>query len=418
MFSVFEEIRTTLETSYRQIVIGRFLMSSQNSTFNRGDSAQTLGVVSDDRPKVFDLTGARRAISVESDGSSFYDLILTVWSAFGDEDTTSFELGSKWFAEVRSSTPADLAEEIEFLGGEGAHSWMALMGLVATAPHPHDIGAALAWLGRVDPVRLRWCLLDYTCAAKGADPALIERAARSDESALAELFPAESGEGEHFRRILALAQEDLRSRIVEALSRFRAEVYGRYEKEFSQATSRAAAAQRALARENDPHKIIEAVTNGLDYRIPPGVAHVVLVPSVVLRPWAVIDRIGELLFVAYPVADEFIDADPDAPPSWVVKLHKALGDERRLRILRRVAQEPTGLDELSEMLGLTKSTVHHHVGLLRAAGLVRVQVGDDAPAKGLYTLRPTVLAEARKTLDHYLRTDSDLESVNTQRSEA
>ena len=369
-------------------------------------------------PKVRDLTGGSRSLSVESDGSSFFDMLLTIWSAFdATDDQAVLELGEDWFAEIVEATSPELRNELETLGGEGCHGWLALLGLVAAAPHPHDIDSALKWLSGVDPARLRRALLDYKCAASGADSETLDRAVEGDEEALADLFSAKPSLLPHFQELLGLEPGALRERIVSALTRFRSEVYLKFEDEFGQSTARAASARRALAREVNPEEIIEDVTNGLDYRIPPGVSHLVLVPSVVLRPWALIDRHGDLLIVVYPVADEFIDADPDAPPSWVVKLHKALGDERRLRILRRLSQDDGAtLEDLAELLDLSKSTVHHHVGLLRAAGLVRVRVDAEGSSKSVYTLRPAALGEGRVTLDDYLRTEtSNLAEVRSER---
>ncbi|MBW2471479.1 MAG: helix-turn-helix transcriptional regulator, partial [Deltaproteobacteria bacterium] len=106
------------------------------------------------------------------------------------------------------------------------------------------------------------------------------------------------------------------------------------------------------------------------------------------------------------VADEFVDTDPEAPPSWLVNTYKALSDERRLRILRRLAEGDTSLEELTEMLGLSKSTVHHHISILRGAGLVRVNLSHDEGYKHkqrIYSLRDQALGDATGSLDTYLR---------------
>lgn len=366
-------------------------------------------------PKVRDLTGEGVRLPIETDGSAVCDLILTLWSAFDPtEDFSAFELGADWFTEVADSTPPELRAEIEFLGGVGCHMWLGLMGLIVSAPYPHDIESVLEWLEDVDPVEMRRGLLSYKCGLQGGQD-VIDRAATGDEDALEELLADKEAEAaSHYRTVFGMEMGELRDRVVEALRRFHDEVYHRYAGEFGEASSRAAAARRALVRGADPEQVIEEVTNGLDYRIPPGVTRLVLLPSVVLRPWALIDRHRSALLVAYPVADEFLDADPDAPPSWVVKLHKALGDERRLRILRRLSDGGAGLEDLAEMLGLTKSTVHHHVGLLRAAGLVRVHVDPEAKTKSYYTLRPTVLPDAQRTLDAYLRTPDGLPQARSE----
>ncbi len=158
---------------------------------------------------------------------------------------------------------------------------------------------------------------------------------------------------------------------------------------------------RTLAGTLDPEALIERVSNGIAYDIPFGTSKLVLVPSVGIRPWTLVSGAGNALVVFYPVADEHLDADPDAPPRWLVSLHKALGDERRLRMLRRIAESEVGLAELTDLLGLAKSTVFHHIGVLRSAGLVRVRLADETTPT--YTLRSDVLEDARGMLDDYLR---------------
>lgn len=364
-------------------------------------------------PLVKDLTQGGARLAIEIDGASIYDLALTVWTVFDpDGDHSGFELGEEWFTRVATATPDDLADELRRLAGPGCSSWMALIGLFAAAPHPHDIDSALDWLSRLDPIELRRGLLLYK--AHLTDPELVEAAAGGDADALGRIFGEEAEIIEHFQSLFALEPGEVRDRMVAVLRRFRKEVYSEFEAEFAAPISRAAAARRALGRGADPERVIEEVTNGLEYRIQPGTSRLVLVPSMVLRPWAVIDQHRETLVVVYPVADEFIDADPDAPPSWLVKIHKALADEKRLRILRRISEGPASLDELATLLDLTKSTTHHHVGLLRGAGLVRVSM-DPATGAKVYTLRPTVLPEAQRSLDDYLRSSYPIDLVRSER---
>ncbi len=357
-------------------------------------------------PKVRDLTGGSGSLPIETDGSAVYDLLLTVWAILDDrEDHGGFELGPEWFNGILEGIDPSLRRELEVLGGRHGSSWLALMALFVTAPHPHDVDRMLDWVQSMEGNKFRLGLLSHQCHVSGSDiTELAERAVGGDESSLEELL-AESGADaqalDHFRAVFSLPEGELRDRMVAALRRFREEVFGQYEEEFGQIVARAAAASRAFRRGADPERVIEEVTNGAEYRIQPGVARLVLVPSVVLRPWAIIDQHRHTLFVAYGVADEFIDADPDAPPSWIVKLHKAIGDDRRLRILRRLSEGGASLDDLTEMLGLTKSTVHHHLGLLRSAGLVRVKLDPMAGTKH-YAFRPSVLPEAQRSLESYL----------------
>ena len=85
--------------------------------------------------------------------------------------------------------------------------------------------------------------------------------------------------------------------------------------------------------------------------------------------------------------------------TWTVKLKvlrpASLGDGRRVRILRRLVEGNSTLDELAEAVGLARSTTHHHLTQLRAAGLVTL----GGNARGYwYALRPEGLTEAQRAI--------------------
>ncbi len=361
------------------------------------------------QPRVRDLTTAARHIPLEDDGAAIYDVILALWASFNpEEDTQGFDLGQEWFQSLADRTAPDLRVEIEFLGGPGCGAWLSIAGLAASSPHPHDPDRVLTWLGRIDPQRLRRWLIGSIDHFRNSG--LIEEAAEGNREALDSLLGDELDD-EQRGKVIGLLEIDpveLRDRMVGALARFRTEVFSSDEQDFGAAVGRAAVARRATANLDDAKTVIEEVTNGLDYEIPLGVTRVILIPSVVLRPLSLIDQFRDTLLVFYAVADEFLDSDPEAPPSWMVRTYKALGDERRLRILRRLSEEETSLDDLTELLGLSKSTVHHHISVLRAAGLVRVHISKDKGAfkheSKTYALREQPLVNTGNLLDSYLRT--------------
>jgi DNA-binding transcriptional ArsR family regulator len=158
--------------------------------------------------------------------------------------------------------------------------------------------------------------------------------------------------------------------------------------------------KRSLAHAMDAPKLVETATNGVTFKMQPQITGVVLIPSKIIRPWTVIIEHEGLRIFAYSVADEHLFADPDAPPSYLVDLYKALGDERRLRMLSILSEGDAGLMEIAERVDLAKSTAHHHLRVLRSAGLVRVTVGETKS----YSLRREGLPEAARLLDAYLAT--------------
>lgn len=358
--------------------------------------------------RVRDLTSAPRRIPIEIEGNVSHEILLTVWSVFSEKETNSaHDLGDEWLDQVRASTSEDLAAEVNRLGGPYCHVWLAISSLLLSAPHPHDPDRVFGWLESIDEKRLRRWLIGYS--SHSDDQALIEQAADGDLDSALELLGdmAESKPGMVEHLTWLLETDDLPRRYANALRQFRTEVFAQFEEEFGGAISRAAAARRAAPTRASAKEVVEEVTSGIDFEIPLGITRVVLVPSVVTRPLSLIDSARSTLVVYYGVADEFINSDPEAPPSWLVRMYKALSDEKRLRILRRLSEGETSLDELTDMLGLSKSTVHHHIGQLRAAGLIRIHVpADESNAKQkCYTLREQSLADANSFLDSYLRTD-------------
>ncbi len=362
-----------------------------------------------EQQRVRDLTSAPRRLPIEVEGSVTFELLLTMWSVFNpNESNTAFDLGPSWQEHIKELTPSDLEEEIRELGGPYCSTWLAISSLLITAPHPHDPDKVVDWLASIDNQRLRRWILGYS--AHHEDEALIEQAARGDIDSVRALMGEVADEKPHFvEHLISLVEaEGLPGRFANALIRFREEVFVEYEEDFGGAIARAAAARKAVANRGDAKTVIEDATSGIEFDIPLGVRRVVLIPSVVTRPLSLIDGHRGTLLVYYAIADEFMDSDPEAPPSWLLRTYKALSDERRLRILRRLSEGETTLDELTDLLELSKSTVHHHISILRGAGLIRVKMisdGNDGVKRKAYALREQSLEDATGFLDTYLRTE-------------
>jgi predicted ArsR family transcriptional regulator len=81
-------------------------------------------------------------------------------------------------------------------------------------------------------------------------------------------------------------------------------------------------------------------------------------------------------------------------------VHRALGDERRARIVQELGRARSGLDaaELARRLGLHQNTIRFHLGVLVDAGLVGSRPAErSAPGRPriLYSLRPEGTAADR-----------------------
>jgi DNA-binding transcriptional ArsR family regulator len=121
---------------------------------------------------------------------------------------------------------------------------------------------------------------------------------------------------------------------------------------------------------------------------------VVLIPQLAVAPWLLLCQHRDARLICYAVERESTDAE-EALADRALTLGRALADERRVRILRRLVAGDASLDELAEAAGVAKSTAHHHLAQLRAAGLVTM----GGNARGYwYRLRPEGFAEARAVI--------------------
>lgn len=157
------------------------------------------------------------------------------------------------------------------------------------------------------------------------------------------------------------------------------------------------AGDRAALR---PVELIEKTTAGVRWLSEPGVRRVVLAPSLLVRPYNFSFTGGDWRMFVYPVADEALEPqDPLAPPVSVLRLHRALGDDTRLRILRLLRDRDFYLTEIAERLALSKPTIKYHLAQLRAAGLVTLT---EEGGLSYFSLRRDRLDDASSELKRYL----------------
>jgi len=157
------------------------------------------------------------------------------------------------------------------------------------------------------------------------------------------------------------------------------------------------AADRASMRTAE---LIERTTAGIRWLSEPGVRRVVLAPSYFVRPFNFTFTGGDWRMFVYPVSDAALEPhDPLAPPVGVLRLHRALGDDTRLRVLRLLRDRDWYLTEIAERLELSKPTIKHHLAQLRAAGLVTLT---EEGGLSYYSLRRERLDDATSELKRYL----------------
>jgi DNA-binding transcriptional ArsR family regulator len=352
-----------------------------------------------------DLSSARsRRVRISIDASPLYDLLLVMWSVFGaDDKADNHSVGKDWFEDFRKRLSPETLDAANRASGLG-ELWVALLPIVETAPD-HSIDGAIDWLEASDPVWLRQSLLAEKFCEVNAD--VRSAAARGEDQAVAAILAEaktmkmEDDLCKSLESFLEIPANEVIPPLVQAMRGVRREAFAEFEEEWSAAQARDAAARQPMIESSTSTKdLIEAITNGISYDLPQGVRRVVFIPSVSLRPWTLITDHEDALLVCYPVGEEHLVLDPEAPPSSLLAVYKALGDDKRMRLLRKLAEGPATLAELTEHVGMAKSTVFHHMAVLRAAGLVRVLFADGQVST--YGLRLDSIPDHASLLQQYL----------------
>ncbi len=347
----------------------------------------------------FSRSGNSAIPEVEFDVRTVYDFVFSLSEEAGSVDELPAP-DRAWLAEAR----AGLREEV----GEAFDEYrmdlcVVMAGLAVDRPEVRDAAGFVALVAELDDDTIVRAVL----ADDLRDPerrAVTERAFAGDDAAI-KILVADVAEGhgpekqarfETMVRDPSSAVGPARSVIAAWLPRFRpieARVGAMIRRD---ADSRVGDLVTLSATD-----LIERTTGGIRWLAEPGVRRVILAPSYFARPYNyALGGLDWRLF-GYPIGDEaVVDVDPLAPPPAVVRLHRALGDETRLRILRLLATRDHYLTEIATALELSKPTIKHHLALMRAAGLVTLT---EEGGLSYYSLRRGAIEASGMGLSDYLR---------------
>ncbi len=346
-------------------------------------------------PRVRDYTNRNRVLPLRIEASVVYEFLVGLFThQYVPEEAEEASAARSEFVErIDERASNELKTSLSALAS-CRHVWLTLLGVASTAPHPQTIPGFIDYLAAIDPMLLRRRLLRTVKLGPDVTPADLDAAAAGDTDLVDRIL---NEEDTGLRKVLSLTPPETRNHLVALLRSIYDEI-GFDEATLVPILERDAAAKQAMATSMEAGELVETATNGVTFEMSPGIQGVLLIPSVMVSPWVVISEHENLRIFVYPVADEFLTNDPATPPPLLVEVFKALGDERRLRILYLLSTQAMTLGELADKMDLAKSTTHHHLRTLRRAGLVRVIVGDEK----LHETRTDALPETKHLLETYL----------------
>jgi DNA-binding transcriptional ArsR family regulator len=343
-------------------------------------------------PQVRDLASPSAGFTLEWDVRSLYDFLFSLTEDAGATDDLP-ELDRTWLREAKAGLPDDTRADVEELFGAQLCIFLAVF--VVEHPELTTVDELLTFLDAVPTHELVATVL------RAHEPELVplvERATAGDEEARAALRAAT-----HDQRgdLLALVEDPAAThrRLVRVLRAW-AVPFAAIEPRIRAIEERDVALRAADRGSFGGSELIERTTGGIRWLPEVGIRRVIMAPSYFSRPYNYLLAGDGWRFFGYPVADDALEVeDRLAPPPAMVRLHRALGDETRLRILKLLAGQDLYLTEIAQQLELSKPTIKHHLALLRSAGLVTVI---EAGSVIYYNLRRDRLEAASGELGRFL----------------
>lgn len=347
--------------------------------------------------KVLNLEGEQkqRTYEVNLASSPLWECALGIAVVTYPRIHPTLEKPETYWEEVRRTFPQDLNDELDFV--EKHNTWKALLQLLHIQSFA-SLEEFLSSIHSMDEASLRFAALPYLGGALQNERKEASAGVLAAKNKLIEASTGHPFYPEYIPFICEVPIDSLRYHLLHVmegwfLRQIKPELH-----RINDILERDLAAKQEMMGKLEAEAFVEWATGGVVYKPEPGIQKVLLVPQTIYRPWNITAEVEGTKVYYYPVADESLDEEPDPfrPNLAMIQRFKALGDETRLRIVKLLYIKERPLQELAEELGLAKTTVHHHLSLLRSSGIVHTE-------KSLYMLRKSLLFAMDAELKGFLK---------------
>ena len=331
-----------------------------------------------------------------------FELIAELAAFASGPARPSLESGKAWIRQVRQLAGPELIGRVEHWAFQ-LYTELASIALEAGPPfEAAHLAASLRELP-APVLRRRFLGEDSPLNRAMVSAGAFNRASLGDEDARAELRKAlgvnpEARAG--IDRLFATAPGAVRDEVASIVEDWAAKVSPAFAERSLTLVQRDIEPKEGLLQVTGARDALRVFTNGVDIDPTGWATEVVVIPTVALRPFIAPGEWRSTLVLLVSVADETMDTATDGPPRRLVQSAAALGDELRLRILHELGRGEHTATELADLLGVDRTSLHHHLGILRSAGLVSI-VAQNAQS-WRYSLRGEGLERASAALAEYL----------------
>jgi hypothetical protein len=304
----------------------------------------------------------------------------------------TLEKPEEYWRNIRKSLSEELSNELDFV--EKNNTWKALLQLL----HKNDFLDLLEFTSYIQEISLSELKFVSLPFVGHKYQALRKNAALGEDSAIRDMKEL-TNDNPFFPRyiefICKVNGEQLKEHLIDVMTGWYEAVIKKESEQLNKILQTDYEMKMKMEEKMSPEELVEWATGGVSYQPEPSVSTVLLIPQYIYRPWNIeADLEGTKVFY-YPIANESISPnDRYTPNHFLVLKHKALGDEVRLRIIKLLYEKDRTLQDITGQLDIGKSTIHHHLKILRAAKLVEI-------IESKYSLKRKAMEVLPKELELY-----------------
>ncbi|ASK61492.1 transcriptional regulator [Virgibacillus phasianinus] len=344
--------------------------------------------------EIVNMTSRKReTYQIKLEHSLLWECALGIAAVTNERLIDTLEKPDEYWNGIKQSLSEKMVEELNYV--EENNTWKALLQLL----HRREFTCLTefkAFINNLSPKEL----ITYCIPFIGMDyQEQRERAAHGDPSAIIELknatkdnpfFPA------YIEFICKVGSDKLKKHLCTVMEGWYQAAIEPEADKIHAVLERDYQAKKVMKEKMTSEELVEWATGGSVYNPEPSVYHVLLIPHYVYRPWNIEADIAGVKVFYYPVANESIHpGDAYQPDNFLILKHKALGDEVRLKIVKYLSEGDCTLQDITSKLGMGKSTIHHHLKILRSAKLVEI-------SDSKYRIKKNALGALAKELQQFL----------------
>ena len=331
-----------------------------------------------------------------------FELVAELAAFASGPARASLESGKTWIRDVRRLAGPDLLRRVERWAFP-LYTELAPIVLDAGAPfEPGDVVEALR-SHPAEAIRRRLLGAESPPNRAMVSDGAFDRALGGNRRARAEVrrtLGLNPPARQSIDRLLTNEPDSVKDEIVSIVDDWATRVFPTFADRANSLVRRDIEAKQRLFGEASAAEALRVSTNGVEFDLAGWATEIILIPTVALRPFIAPVESGTRQLVLCSVADEAFDDDPVAPPRRLVKVTAALGDEVRLRILHELAAADLTAAELALRIGVERTSLHHHLGVLRSAGLVAARA--EGVQSWRYSRRSDGISGVSTALNRYL----------------